>query len=85
MCAWIDGGHFLAHIYWPMSRSQTVPSGPNGWSRRRFLQATTLAAGATALGFPNLLRARGLNERLQVGFIGLGGKVLSDAGAPVSP
>ena len=56
-----------------MSRSQTVPSGPNGWSRRRFLQATTLAAGATALGFPNLLRARGMNERLQVGFIGLGG------------
>ena len=56
-----------------MSRRQTAAAATNRWSRRRFLRTSTLATGATAFGFPNLLHARGANERLQVGFIGLGG------------
>ena len=43
-------------------------------NRRHFLQLTTLAAGSVAGGFPSLLRARGVNEKLNVGFIGLGGQ-----------
>ena len=50
------------------------PSARAGLSRRRFLQLTALAAGSASLGFPSLLRARGLNEKLNVGFIGLGGQ-----------
>ncbi|MDD5140415.1 MAG: Gfo/Idh/MocA family oxidoreductase [Verrucomicrobiales bacterium] len=46
----------------------------NKFARRRFLQLTALAAGSAALGFPNLLPARGANEKLNVGFIGLGGQ-----------
>lgn len=42
-------------------------------TRRHFLKLTALAAGSATLGFPNLLRARGLNQKLNVGFIGVGG------------
>lgn len=42
-------------------------------SRRRFLQLSTLAAASASLGFPSLLRARGVSQKLNVGFIGLGG------------
>jgi len=54
-------------------RSQNLRAN-RSWSRRRFLQLTALAAGSASLGFPSLLRARGLNEKLNVGFIGLGGQ-----------
>jgi len=42
-------------------------------SRRNFLRLTALAGSAASLGFPALIRARGLNEKLNVGFVGLGG------------
>lgn len=45
----------------------------NRISRRRFLgQSATI--GAAAVGFPNILRARSPNERLQLAFIGCGGR-----------
>jgi predicted dehydrogenase len=47
-------------------------SSNRGLSRRRFLQRTALATGAAAWGFPALLRARGANNKLNVGFIGAG-------------
>jgi hypothetical protein len=47
--------------------------GNNELSRRRFLQLTALTTASATLGFPNLLRARGVNQKLNVGFIGLGG------------
>ena len=51
------------------------PAAQSDLSRRRFLQLTALAAGSSAvMGFPNLLRARGANGKLNVGFIGLGGE-----------
>ncbi|HZI33947.1 MAG TPA: Gfo/Idh/MocA family oxidoreductase, partial [Candidatus Binatia bacterium] len=57
-----------------MTGSQNhIPTGKNKLSRRRFLQLAALTTGATTLGFPGLLRARGVNEKLNVGFIGLGG------------
>lgn len=42
-------------------------------SRRQFL-AGGAAIGASALSFPGILRARALNERLQLAFIGCGGR-----------
>ena len=62
-----------------MQPSSTTPkSGPHrsnvrSQSRRHFLQLATLTAGAATLGFPSLLRGRELNQKLNVGFIGLGG------------
>lgn len=53
------------------SKHQKI-SGGQGLSRRRFLQTTALLTGATALGFPAVLRARGANGKLNVGFIGVG-------------
>ena len=48
----------------------------NHLSRRTFLkQSGTAAVGAaTTLGFPNLIRTQGLNEKLQVGFVAVGGR-----------
>jgi hypothetical protein len=46
----------------------------NGFTRRRFLQLSTLAAGGATFGVPYLLRAKGLNDRMNVAFIGLGGQ-----------
>ncbi len=44
-------------------------------TRRQFTQRTaTAAASAVVLGCPGLIRARGLNERLQVGFVAVGGR-----------
>jgi predicted dehydrogenase len=45
---------------------------PERLTRRRFLQRAALVAGSAAIGFPGLLRARGANEKLNVGFIGIG-------------
>jgi hypothetical protein len=52
-------------------RKQRIPGGGK-LSRRRFLRYAALAGGAAVTGFPVLLRARGANEKLNVGFIGLG-------------
>ncbi|MEN6333200.1 MAG: twin-arginine translocation signal domain-containing protein, partial [Phycisphaerales bacterium] len=42
-------------------------------SRRQFLRGVA-AAGAAGVAFPNIIRAQGLNEKLQVGFIAVGGR-----------
>ncbi|MGA3268032.1 MAG: Gfo/Idh/MocA family oxidoreductase [Verrucomicrobiota bacterium] len=47
-------------------------------SRRRFIQTTTLAAGAVAFGVPTLLRAANLNSKLNIAAIGVTGKGASD-------
>jgi hypothetical protein len=39
-------------------------------SRRRFLQQTVLATGASVLGFPAVVSSRSPNGRLNVGIIG---------------
>jgi len=41
-------------------------------SRRQFIKAA--AAGTACIGFPSIIRAQGLNEKLQVGFIAVGGR-----------
>jgi predicted dehydrogenase len=46
-------------------------------TRRQFIKGTVAAGTAYSLGFPRLIRAQGLNERLQVGFIGTGGQASS--------
>jgi predicted dehydrogenase len=43
-------------------------------TRRQFVKRTAAAAAAYSIGFPSLIRARGLNEKLQVGFIAAGGR-----------
>ena len=52
-------------------KESSIPTGRE-ISRRRFLQTTALLTGATALAFPAVLRARGANGKLNVGFIGVG-------------
>jgi predicted dehydrogenase len=47
-------------------------------SRRQFLQAGALAAGAITLGFPALVRGQNLNSKLNIAVIGAGGKGASD-------
>lgn len=54
-------------------RQKRISAGA-GWSRRHFLQRAALAAGVATIGFPGLLRARGVNEKLNIGVIGLGNK-----------
>ena len=48
----------------------------NTLTRRNFLKQSSAAVvvGAATLGFPSLIRAQGLNEKLQVGFIACGGR-----------
>ncbi len=42
-------------------------------TRRQFVKRTAIGMGC-AVGFPSLIRAQGLNEKLQVGFIAVGGR-----------
>ena len=49
-------------------------------TRRQFIKGTVVAGTACTLGFPSLIRAQGLNEKLQVGFIGAGGQAGSHTG-----
>ncbi len=44
----------------------------NTFTRRKFLRNSSLAA--SALAFPSIIRARGQNEKLQVGFVAVGGR-----------
>src|SRR5580698_5835787 len=53
-------------------------SASRGVSRRRFIQTSTLAAGAVAFGVPTLLRAANLNSKLNIAAIGCMGKGESD-------
>jgi len=43
-------------------------------SRRQFVKGTTALGAATTFGVPGIIRAQGLNEKLQVGFVAVGGR-----------
>jgi predicted dehydrogenase len=43
-------------------------------TRRQFVKYSTALGAAAAVGFPSVNRAQGLNEKLQVGFIAVGGR-----------
>jgi len=43
-------------------------------SRRQFIKRGAAFGAASVIGFPNFIRAQGLNEKLQVGFIAAGGQ-----------
>ena len=49
-------------------------------TRRQFIKGTIAAGTACSIGFPSLIRAQGLNGKLQVGFIGTGGQAASHTG-----
>lgn len=43
-------------------------------TRRKFIKRTAAFGAAASIGFPSLIRAYGLNEKLQVGFVAVGGR-----------
>ncbi|MBN2130459.1 MAG: twin-arginine translocation signal domain-containing protein, partial [Sedimentisphaerales bacterium] len=43
-------------------------------TRRQFIKGTVAAGTVCSIGFPSLIRAQGLNEKLQVGFIAAAGR-----------
>ena len=47
---------------------------PRRFNRRRFIFGSTVFAGAGLFAGPSLLRGKELNEKLNIGMIGLGGK-----------
>ncbi len=49
-------------------------------TRRQFVKSAAAFGAASTIGFPNLIRAQGLNEKLQVGFIATGGQAGSHTG-----
>lgn len=49
-------------------------------TRRQFIKSTVAVGAASTLGFPSLIRAKGLNEKLQVGFIAVGGRAGAHTG-----
>jgi predicted dehydrogenase len=49
-------------------------------TRRQFVKCTAAAGVAYAIGFPSLIRAQGLNEKLQVGFIAASGRAGAHTG-----
>ena len=49
-------------------------------TRRQFVKGAAAVAATSAIGFPNLIRGQGLNEKLQVGFIAAGGQAGSHTG-----
>ncbi|NIQ75478.1 MAG: Gfo/Idh/MocA family oxidoreductase [Phycisphaerae bacterium] len=50
-------------------------------TRRQFVKRTAAVAATCTIGFPSLIRAQGLNEKLQVGFIAVGGRGGGHTGA----
>jgi hypothetical protein len=50
-------------------------------TRRQFVKSAAAFGAASAIGFPNILRAQGLNEKLQVGFVAVGGRAGAHTGA----
>ncbi len=50
-------------------------------TRRQFIKGTVAAGTACTIGFPSLIRAQGLSEKLQVGFIAVGGRAEGHTGA----
>lgn len=61
-----------------MPKTQFPVGTASSISRRHFLKSSSLIAGATALSGPYLLRGQNLNNKLNVGVIGAGGKGSSD-------
>jgi predicted dehydrogenase len=49
-------------------------------TRRQFIKSTAAVAATCSIGFPRLIRGKGLNEKLQVGFIAAGGQAGSHTG-----
>jgi hypothetical protein len=49
-------------------------------TRRQFIKRTAAIGAACSIGFPNLIRAQGLNEKLHVGFIAAGGRAGAHTG-----
>ena len=49
-------------------------------TRRQFVKSAAAVAATSAIAFPRLIRAQGLNEKLQVGFIAAGGQAGSHTG-----
>jgi len=50
-------------------------------SRRNFVKGLTLTGAASTIGFPSIIRAQGLNEKLQVGFVAVGGRASAHTAA----
>ncbi|MHC4326095.1 MAG: Gfo/Idh/MocA family protein [Planctomycetota bacterium] len=50
-------------------------------TRRQFIKRAAAAGAACSIGFPSLIRAQGLNEKLQVGFVAVGGRAGAHTGA----
>jgi predicted dehydrogenase len=50
-------------------------------TRRQFIKHTAAFGAAASIGFPSLIRGHGLNEKLQVGFIAVGGRAGAHTGA----
>ncbi len=49
-------------------------------TRRQFVKRTAAVGATFSIGFPSLIRAQGLNEKLQVGFIAAGGRAGAHTG-----
>lgn len=49
-------------------------------TRRQFIKRTAAVGAACSIGFPKLIRAQGLNEKLQVGFIAASGRAGAHTG-----
>ncbi|MBP7050404.1 MAG: Gfo/Idh/MocA family oxidoreductase [Phycisphaerae bacterium] len=43
-------------------------------TRRQFIGGAAAVGAVSTIGFPNLVRGQGLNEKLQVGFVAVGGR-----------
>jgi len=50
-------------------------------TRRQFVKRSAAFGVVSAVGFPSLIRGQGLNEKLQVGFIAVGGRAGAHTGA----
>jgi hypothetical protein len=57
-----------------MTSHDLVPTQPVALDRRRFLRLSALTAGACAFGAPAFLRGQNLNNKLNIGIIGCGGR-----------
>ena len=49
-------------------------------TRRQFIKRTAAIGAVSSIAFPSLIRAQGLNEKLQVGFIAAGGRAGAHTG-----
>jgi len=54
---------------------------PSNNSRRSFLKTTAAVGAASTLGFPAYVRALNLNDKLQVGFVAVGGRAKAHVNA----